>query len=420
MKTPERILIVRLSALGDVIHTLPCLDALRRRFPRAHIGWVVEELSRELLEGHPQLDEVFVIPKKRWRGRRLRHLFPEIIPFYRRIRKRRFDVAVDFQGLTKSGWVAWLSGAPLRIGLGGADCRELNGLFTNRKVDPDVTGAVHIIDRNLSLLSALAENANPPLRNQPDGLRNPMDAADPLDRTGIAHPRPLPEKLEWRSFVDEWIRTQGLPSDARFIGLNPGAGWPTKRWPLDLFAETAARIIHEARRDVLVFWGPGEQALTQRIAQLLRARPRPVHVRPLQILADAGISNRTNTDSHRQDTDTSDSSRTLRSEEAAVWIAPPTTVGQSIELTRRCDLFIGGDTGPTHLAAALGVPVVAIYGASDARRNHPGGSRQIVFQKLDACGDIPCWKTQPPAACDLRCLTSITPAEVFSAVRRML
>jgi len=345
---------VRLSALGDVIHTLPCLDALRRRFPKARIAWVVEELSRDLLEGHPQLDEVFVIPKKRWRGHTLQYIFPEVIPFFKSIRSRRFEVAVDFQGLAKSGVMAWLSGAPKRIGFGGVACREINGWFTNRKVDPDARGAVHIIDRNLSLLSPLG-----------------IEAAE--------YARVLPERPEWREYVDGWMRGERLPVETRFVALNPGAGWATKRWPVERFAEVGAAIVKELGRDVLIMWGPGEEEMARRLARLM-----------------AGKS-------------------------ASARVAPPTTVGQSIELTRRLDLFIGGDTGPTHLAGALGVPVVAMFGASDGERNHPAARRQVVLQRLDACpGGTACWKKAPPPGCELRCLTDITSAEVLTAARRLL
>jgi heptosyltransferase I len=344
-----RILIVRLSAMGDVIHTLPCLDVLRRRFPRAHIAWVAEELSRDLLEGHPQLDEVFIIPKKRWRGHTLKYLFPEIVPFYRVIRSRRFDVAIDFQGLTKSGLAARLSGAPLRIGFGGVDCREINGWFTNRKVTPPPDA--HIIDRNLSLLSAL-------------GIED------------FAYERVLPQREEWRSHIAQWFEKEGIAPGTRFVALNPGAGWVTKQWRLDRFAKVGVRLVTELKRNVLITWGPGEEEMAQTIQGLMQ---------------EQGASSR---------------------------LAPRTTIGQSIELMRHIDLFIGGDTGPTHLAAAAGVPVVAIYGASDSARNHPAATRQIILQKPHACG--PCWKKTPPQDCVLRCLESITSSEVFEAAARLL
>ena len=341
-----RILIVRLSALGDVIHTLPCLDRLRKAFPEAYIAWAVEELSRPLVEGHPQLDEVFVIPKKRWRSHFLRSLFTEMGPFFRDLRSRRFDVAIDFQGLTKSGLVTWLSGAPRRIGFSGPASREINGWFINEKMDPGEE-TVHIIDRNLSLLSRLAP-----------------DTGEPIERI-------LPDREEWHATIDQWRESRGFGPDVAFIGVNPGAGWVTKRWPLDRFAQAGATLSQMLNHPILVTWGPGEKSMAADL----------VH----QITEQGGVA----------------------------VCAPPTTVGQSIALTRHCVLFIGGDTGPVHLAAALDIPVVAIFGASDGKRNHPGGRRQVILQQAPSCG--PCWKKQKHKDCGLECLTRISVQDVTAA-----
>lgn len=345
-----RILIVRLSAIGDVIHALPCLDVLRRHWPKAHIGWVVEELSRDLVEGHPQLDEVFVIPKKRWRSNRLRYLFPEIIPFYKRIRASHFDIAIDFQGLTKSGWLARVSGAPIRVGHSGADCREINGWFTNQKAATADDNA-HIIDRNLNLLS-------------------------PLGIDNLRYDRILPDHDEWNQTIDRWYKNEGLARNTRFVALNPGAGWITKRWPIERFAELGARIVKELRRNVLITWGPGEEGVAERVMDLMAGR---------------GAESR---------------------------LAPRTTIGESIALMKHIDAFIGGDTGPTHLAAAANVPVVAIYGGSDADRNHPAGKRQTVLWKPGDCA--PCWRRTQTTDCDLSCLKDISASEVFDAAKALL
>ena len=141
-----RILIVRLTAIGDVIHTVPVLCALRRSLPHAEITWVVEGHAGDLIEGHPALDRLVRVPRKWLKSPRT------VWAVRRQLRRLRCDVALDIQGLTKSAVAAWLSAAPRRIGFGGVDGRELSRLLNNRLVTPT---SEHVIDRNLELLRPL-------------------------------------------------------------------------------------------------------------------------------------------------------------------------------------------------------------------------------------------------------------------------
>lgn len=138
------------------------------------------------------------------------------------------------------------------------------------------------------------------------------------------------------------------------------------------------RLALEHGRDILITWGPGEEDVAERI---------------MRLMADRGAVSR---------------------------LAPPTSIGESLALMRHVDLFIGGDTGPTHLAAAADVPVVTIFGASDGQRNHPGGRRQVVLQNLQDCDGVPCWKRSEPDHCRLECLLNITTDEVYDAAARLL
>lgn len=348
-----RVLIVRLSAIGDVVHVLPALAALRRAMPDAHLAWIVESLSAPLLEGHPMLDELIVYPRARWRRQGyLRSLAGDARRFFGEMRRRRFDVAIDFQGLTKSAIIPWLSKIPTRIGYGGDDGREISRWFyTARPTPPDEIR--HVVHRNLYLLTALGVTA---------------PALEFL----------FPDFSAEREQVSRLLEEQGIGADERLVLLNPGAGWETKRWPAEYFGRLAARIARDLGRSVLLTWGPGEEALIEQALGEVPADVRP-HV-------------------HR---------------------APRTTLREFVALLDRCLVMVGGDTGPVHLAAARGVPVVAIYGGSDPKRNSPLGHKLVRVLDNPEVECYPCWQVRcdnPPP----RCLTTIAPETVLQAIRETL
>ncbi len=221
-----RILIVRLSAIGDVIHGLPALCALRRALPAAYIGWVVEGRSADLLEGHPALDELIRVrrgwltsPREVWRLRK-------------QLRELRFNTTIDLQCLTKSAIAAWLSGAPRRIGKAGAHGRELSRWFHNQLV---AVGGSHVIEHYLQLL-------------RPLGIESPhVDFG-------------LPERATDGRASDEFLRGAGL-SAGQFAIVNPGAGWPSKQWPAERYG-ALANYLYSAHKlpSVAVWAGDAENA----------------------------------------------------------------------------------------------------------------------------------------------------------------
>jgi lipopolysaccharide heptosyltransferase I len=336
-----KILIIKLSALGDVVHTLPALHALRKEFPGARLDWLVGEAASPLLEDHPLLNRVHVF-KKAWRKNFLRHLFSDIIPFYRAMQREKFDWAIDFQGLTKSGLASYFSGAQKVIGFGDRDGRELNKLFTTEKISP--APGLHIVERNLSLLSPL-------------GIVNPE----------VSFPLP------------DFKQDRDKPANGEYVVVNPGAGWVNKKIPLDILGRLCASIFKEMGWNIMIAWGPGEESLAGELAEIIERHG------------------------------------------ARARLASGTTIPQLAGLISRSRLFLGGDTGPTHLAAALKIPVVSWFGPSDSRRNGPYGSACAVIQKFNlAC--VPCWKTD----ClyedkrRLQCLKTITAEELFQAAQNLL
>jgi lipopolysaccharide heptosyltransferase I len=230
MKAP-RILIVRLSALGDVIHGLPVACALREAYPDATLGWVVEGRNADLVEGHPALDHVICVPRRWWKSPRT------VFDLRRRLRALEFEVAIDLQCLTKSAVAAKLSGAPRRIGKAGADGRELSRLFHNELVE---AGGRHVIDHYLEML-------------RPLGVKSPRVRFD------------LPERDADGRTADAILAAEGLAAK-RFAILNPGAGWPSKVWPAERYGEVGRRLPAVHGLPSVAVWGvPAEKPLAEAI-----------------------------------------------------------------------------------------------------------------------------------------------------------
>ena len=282
-----RILIVRLSALGDVIHGVPVACALREAFPQATIGWVVEGRTAELLEGHHALDHVIRAPRGWLKSPQA------VLALRRKLRALQFDVSIDLQCLTKSAIAAKLSGAPRRIGKAGANGRELSKWFHNELV---TVGGNHVIDHYLELLKGV-------------GVESPQVRFD------------LPERPSDGLLAEQILHTEELPRDS-FALLNPGAGWTSKIWPAERYGELAQRLRRDHGMPSLAVWGlPDEKPLAE------------------AIVADS---------------------------DGAARLAPPTSILELGAICRRAALFVGSDTGPMHLAVAVGTPTISLHGPSIA------------------------------------------------------
>lgn len=294
-----RILIVRLSAIGDVVHTLPVLDALRERFPASFLAWTVDNRAAPLLAGHPALDELIVV-QRRWMKSPL-----QIKTFWRRCRSYGFDVTIDVQGLTKSALAAWLSGSRHRIGFAGPDGREFSRRLNNDLVMP---AQAHVVERNLELLSPLGISATAPR------FRLPCDPAA-------------------ENRLEQALRSHGISEP--FALINPSAGWPSKLWPCDRFANVA-RHLHRYGMPSIILWAGNEER--QRAEKVVAAS----------------------------------SSQSI--------LAPATSLQELIVLCRKASIFVSSDTGPLHIAAAVGTPCVGLYGPMPASRNGPYGEHCRAIQ----------------------------------------
>jgi heptosyltransferase I len=339
-------LIVRLGAMGDVIHTLSAIAALREAFPQAKIGWIVEERWVELLcaAGAPRLgapnptrplvDFVHLVNTKKWRKS------PFSLETRRQMKASReeikgqgYELAIDFQGAVKSGIVARFA----KSTLGAEHPRETPARwFYDRRIQ--TTGA-HVVEQYHSLAEAAA------------GI--------PLARAKAEFPRD--------DAAEENV-TRMLGADARpFILINPGAGWGAKQWPAERYGEIARTLAADGYK-VLLNTGPGEETIGE--------------------------------------------SAVAASNTAAELVSY--SIGELIALTRRARLFIGGDTGPLHLAAALQVPVVAIFGPTDPARNGPFGTKSLVLRNAASRTSLSHTSEADPG------LLKITADEVIIAARKLL
>ncbi len=343
----ESLLVVRLGAMGDIIHTLPAVAALRAAFPRATIGWLVEERWAELLctlryprsgkrsPQRPLIDRVHSVNTPEWR----RSLFSfntwqQIASGLSELRGVQYEVAVDFQGAVRSALLARWSGAPIVYG-SGQPRENAASMFYSRQVQ--VSGT-HVVEQALSLAEAVTKQSV-----------SDCPVEFPLDCDAELKLKPL---------------LSGTPD---FAILSPGAGWGAKQWPADRYG-AVARELANAGIQSLINYGPGEEALAAAVES-----------------ASAG---------------------------AARKIA--CSVAELIALTRHARLFIGGDTGPLHLAAALKTPVVAIFGPTNPARNGPFGTKAVVLRSPSSITNHS--RLRDPE----QGLLGISSGEVIAAARQLL
>lgn len=362
MVNKTKILIVRLSAIGDVVHVLPTLRAIRAHFPDAYIGWLVEDRIKDLIMGHPDLDEVVFFPRKKWTQGLLSSsgflkTIREIIRFFRLLRRWKYDIAIDFQGNLKSGVMTFLSGAPKRIGFGRGYCKELNYIFTNSHVYPN-NSKLHKIDKNLTLLKPLNIPQNYQEVNIPVSSPDREYILNFLNKGNCVNPTHPPLLRGGKG---------GL------VVIHPGTSefGSYKRWSEENYARLGDMLVNEWDANVVFTWSGSEYDTVKKIVSLMTRN---------------GI---VSCETH--------------------------SIKQLIELIRLANLFIGGDTGPMQIAAILGIPVVTIFGPKDPAIYGPRFPNSVVVRK-----DAPC------SPCDKRtckrpiCMELIRPGDVFNAASTIL
>jgi ADP-heptose:LPS heptosyltransferase len=316
---PLRTLVLRLSAVGDVVHTLPAAASLAAA---GHaITWAVQPRARPLVERNPAVAGLVEIPA------RDRSSWGALRRARRELRVTDCRVALDFQGLWKSAGWAWLSGAPRRIGFERGARKEPGSALLLNELRPLPDAIRHVIDKNLALLEAVGIRAV--------GARDfPLP---PFERETARMARALAE-----------LGGPGNESDRRPVLLHPGGGWSSKLWPAERYGELAARL---ATRGIpaLVSWGPGEEELGHRV-----------------VAASGDVAR----------------------------LAPPASLLELAALGRLCRAVVAADTGPLHLACAVGAPAVALFGPTDPERNGPWSAADAVVARRPDC--FPCHRRDCP------------------------
>ncbi len=291
-----RILIIRLSAIGDVVRVLPALHALREHHPHAQIDWAVEAKSAGILEDHPALDDIILFN----RPGGMRENAAAFIRFLREIRANRYDIVLDFHGILKSGLAMAFSRATKRIAFAAPRSQEGSALFATERVKLP-SARMNRMEENLELVKALGVR------------RGNLDVIIP-----VAH--------DIQDEVDDWLADK-FHGGKRIVAVHAPVDRPEKQWPLENYAALADMFLADGRFEVLLTWGPGQEDVVERVRSLSRRNPE---------------------------------------------IAPETSSLKHLAwLLSRCDLLVGGDTGPMHIASAMGTPIVALFGGTDPAMHNP-------------------------------------------------
>ncbi len=341
----NRILVIKLGSLGDVVHTLPAVAALKKWRPQTQIDWLVERKCSILLKGNASIHEVIEVDTQSWRRSPLSFkVLSQIRSSLARLRANRYDLALDFQGLWKSAVFGYFSGAKQLLGFEKQALREPGcRILYDGRISPG-RQAAHVIEICNELVRSLGVETN--------GLHFDLTTSE-----------------EDNEYVSSQLASHQV---ADFVILNPGGGWVTKNWAPDNYAALHLRLRQTTTMQTILTWGPGEEDLIEQIFEVCRADPP---------------------------------------------ITFPTTIPQFIALVRRAKLFVGGDTGPMHLAAACGIPIVGIFGPTSPLRNGPFSHEDVVVSHKVPCG--PCYKRN----CEVHtneCMRLVTVDEVHSAVLRRL
>lgn len=332
IKDPRKILTIKPSSLGDVVHSLPFLNVIRTCFPKAEIHWVIAKGLEGLLEGHPMVNKLWIINKDKWKKiKNVKGTISEFNVLFKELKKENFDLVVDLQGLLRSGVLTAATSAPVRIGF--ADAREGSKIFYTHKVEGGRD--IHAVDRYLKIADFLG-----------------------CDITDIRFPFPL-------HFKSSIITNYSLPED--YAVIVPGARWKTKVWPSKKFGKLSSKL--------------------------------PIMTVIVGSKTDIDIANEI----------------VALSKGTAISLADKTDLKELIEVIRNARFMVSNDSGPMHIAAALGISVFAIFGPTDPLRTGPYGEGHTVIRE-----DIPCAPCFKRTCSDVKCMNNLSAEKVYEIIKQRL
>ena len=340
MEGLKNVLIVKLSAMGDVIHALPVSYAIKETFPEAKVTWVVEPPSLDLLKMNPCVDKIILFNKKNFRS--LKGFMKEFFPFKHELQEESYDAVLDLQGLFKSAAIAFFAKSNIKLGI--CDMRELSDKISKPIIGENAQG--HIVERYLDTARAVGCVVG--------------EVVFPLQI-------PVEESEKARAIMEHAGVREGNP----YVAFVVGANWPNKRWPAEHFAALGDWFYQLAVIPILI----GNGVLDEQLAKEIEAK---MEIPPINLV------NRTN-------------------------------IPQLAHVLRSSRLIIGGDTGPVHLGAALGVRTIMLMGPTNVERNGAFGQLQNVIEVDRNCKG--CWKR----ACPMKeiCLEKISPDLVREKIEAM-
>ena len=328
IKDPGKILIIKPSSLGDVVHSFPFLNAVRTCFSKAEIHWVIAKGLEGLLEGHPMIHKLWIINKDAWKSiKNVGNTVKELKILFKELKKEHFDLVVDLQGLLRSGVITAATGSPVRVGF--TEAREGSRVFYTHKIKGGKD--IHAVDRYLKIAAFLGCNIT--------------SAHFPL-------------------YFNSSLVTLHSSLSEDYAVLVPGARWKTKIWPPEKFGELSSKL---SLRSIIV-GGKRDINTANKIVGLSRGK--------------------------------------------ALSLAGKTNLKELIEVIRHAQFLVSNDSGPMHIAAALGIPVFAIFGPTDPVKTGPYGKGHTVIRE-----DIPCSPCFKRTCSDLKCMNGLSAEKVYGVIK---
>lgn len=328
LKNINKILIVKPSSLGDIVHSLPTLYAIKSQFPSSELHWVIAKQYKELLKSNPLIDKLWVIDKDKWKKiLSLKDTIHELKKIFANLKKENFDIAIDLQGLLRSGLITYSTNAPVRIGFNNA--REGSKIFYTHRIKHE--DDIHAVDRYMKVAEFLGCNTDKiifPLRNE-----------------------------ETKNIKNQ------LPFE-KYTVIIPGARWKTKLWEPEKFGELISLL--------------------------------PIKSIIVGSKDDINIANKI----------------VSFNKDYAISLAGKTKLNELIEIINNSEFVISNDSGPMHIASALNIPVVAIFGPTDPVKTGPYGKGHVVIK-----GNAPCSPCRKKSCKSMLCMNSITVEMVYNAIK---